>query len=229
VWSIVQEARGLPDPEEFSSFNATWTPEQVATFTRYVQSAERLAATTVLNAGGTMRIDLLTGKVDKSLPADDATLGFAALLRQCFKDSEEASFDRVRKALARGAHTAVVDEASEVLARWKTTHQTLQRKHLRALLRQLAVDAGYTPSGGEDGGRRAGSHEDITPRELIEAFLYGDMLHWGEGRDRLQEWAATERGAAEMEFEMRTDAHALGHFYAAFASVVRRCLVPAAV
>jgi hypothetical protein len=55
VWSIVQEACGLPDPEEFSSFNATWTPEQVATFTRYVQSAERLAATTVLNAGGTMK------------------------------------------------------------------------------------------------------------------------------------------------------------------------------
>lgn len=224
VWSITQAACALPDPVGFPAFEVAWTPEQVAMLTRYAQTAERLTATSVLNDGGTIKIDLMTGTVDRSLPADDATLGFAALLRQCFKDAEEASFDRVRKTLARGAHTAGEEEASQVLAQWKAAHRTLQRKHLRALLHQLAVDAGYTPSDGEDGAQRAGIDEEITPRELIEVFLYGDMLHWGEGRDRLREWAATERGAAEVEFEMRTDAHALGHFYAGFASVVRQCL-----
>jgi hypothetical protein len=75
-----------------------------------------------------------------------------------------------------------------------------------------------------NGDQRIGGPEDISPRELIETFLYGDMLHWGSGRERLSTWNVTDRATAEVEFEMRTDAHALGHFYAGFADVVRRCI-----
>jgi hypothetical protein len=108
----------------------------------------------------------MSGKVEKTVPADDATLGFAALLRQMFKDLEEASFDRVRKALARAAHLSGAQQTSDTLTKWKSAHQTLRRQHLRSLLYKMAIAVGYEPNDGEDGGRRAGTVEEITPAEL---------------------------------------------------------------
>ena len=222
VWSIVQNACGIPDPAAFRPIEVAWPPAAAETLARYVTVAERLVATTVMNAGASIHVNLVSGEVTKVAPADDATIGFAGLLRQLFKPSEEASFDRVRKLAAQAAHDAGLARASAALGVWKRAHQTLLRRHLRSLIHQLATDVGYEPAEGEDGERRMGTTEEITPAELIQAFLYGDMLHWGDGRERLQAWSTTPRGAAQMEFEMRNDAHVLAHLYAGFADIVRR-------
>lgn len=63
--------------------------------------------------------------------------------------------------------------------------------------------------------------EDITPRDLVDAFLYGDQLHHGKGREALERWRRDETTAAMMEINMRSDALMLAHLYAGFAGVVR--------
>jgi hypothetical protein len=223
AWSFVQNACALPDPAAFPTFAARWSPETSAMMSRYLAIVERLLATNVMNAGASIKVDLLTGGVTKSVPADDATLGFAALLRQLFNDSEEASFDRVRKAAGRAAHEDEASDAGTILAAWKRAHQTLLSRHLDWLIHQLADDAGLLDEDDDpEPRRRRHTQEVITPRELIEVFLYGDMLHWGDGRERLRRWAATPRGHAHMEFEMRNDAHVLAHFYAGFAAIIQQ-------
>lgn len=163
----------------------------------------------------------MSGAVDKSVPADDVTVGFGALLRQMFKGNEEASFDRVRKTLSRLAKIARAEDANLVLANWKRAHQTLLKKHLRALMHEIATAAGVASADDRDGGRRIGTTNDLSPDRLIDVFLHGDMLHWGVGRELLKQWSATEREAAEMEHEMRSDAHVLAHFYAEFSEIVQ--------
>jgi hypothetical protein len=56
-----------------------------------VTVAERLVATTVMNAGASIRVSLGPGEPAKSVPADHTTVGFAGLLRQLVRPSEEAS------------------------------------------------------------------------------------------------------------------------------------------
>jgi hypothetical protein len=165
----------------------------------------------------------MSGATEKSVPADDATVGFSALLRQMFKGSEEASFDRVRNSLSGAARAAGADDALRVLGAWKRAHRTLRKKHLRSLMHELAFKAGLVTAD-DGGGRRIGAPEELRPDELLEAFLHGDMLHWGEGRELLDQWAKTEHGAAEMEMQMRGDAHVLAHFYAGFGDIVREAL-----
>lgn len=148
------------------------------------------------------------------MPADDATAGFATFFRQ---------FLKVADVIGRAAHEGGATETTDVLKAWKRAHDTLRKKHLRLLMHEIAVAEGLIPEAEEgDGGRRMGTTEEITPRELIEAYLYGDLIHWGHTHPKLKEWSETPQGAAEMEFEMRNDAHLLAHFYAGFADVVRR-------
>ena len=67
--------------------------------------------------------------------------------------------------------------------------------------------------------------EDITPAALLEVFLHGDLIHWGEeDREHWERWQKDERTAAMMEINMRTDANTLAHFYAGFAGLVRTIL-----
>jgi hypothetical protein len=224
VWPVVQEVCELPNPAAFPWFDLHLESSEWAMLERYVSTADRLIATTVMNSGAALRIDLLSGAVEKAVPADDVTVGFSALLRQMFKGTEEASFDRVRNTLSKVAHAAGAENACLVLGAWKRTHQTLRKKHLRLLMHELAREAGLVPTEHDDGGRRIGTVEEVAPEKLLEVFLHGDMLHWGEGRDLLDRWAQTERGAAEMELQMRSDANVLAHFYAGFSGIVQEAL-----
>ena len=139
-----------------------------------------------------------------------------------FKGGEEASFDRVRNSLSGAAHAAGAKDAVLALGAWKRAHQTLRKKHLRSLMHELASKAGLvTP---DDDGRRLGAPEELRPDELLEVFLHGDMLHWGEGRELLDQWAKTEHGAAQMEMQMRGDAHVLAHFYAGFSDIAQEAV-----
>jgi hypothetical protein len=221
VWPVIQAACDLPDPAGFPWFECDIDPDDLAMLERYVGTADRLITSTVMNSDATVRISLMSGAVEKSVPADDATVGFGALLRQMFKGSEEASFDRVRNTLSKMAKIAGADDANLVLAKWKKAHQALLKKHLRALMHEIAASAGLASADDGDGRRQTGTAEDLSPEKLIEVFLHGDMLHWGVGRELLKQWSATEREAAEMEHHMRNDAHVLAHFYAEFSEIVQ--------
>jgi hypothetical protein len=142
VWSIVQGATGLENPADFPTFATQWSEEQEAMLGRYVAVADRLVATSMMNSPGGIKIDLLRGDVTKSGPAEDAAVGFSALLRQMFKPAEEASFNRVRNALRKAARDADATEAGRILGLWKRTHETLLKRHLRSLIHDMATGCG---------------------------------------------------------------------------------------
>jgi hypothetical protein len=194
---------------------------------RYVTTSDRLIHTTMLNSNSELQIHLMSGEITKNVPADDATVGFSALFRQIFKGNEEASFDRVRNALSKAANEIGKTDACNVLKTWKRTHQTLRTRHLRSLMHDLARKAGLPTS--DDDGSRIGAAQQLSPEKLIEAYLHGDMLHWGDGRDLLAEWAKTEHGEAEMEFQMRGDINTLAHFYLGFSDIARKFLPPTSI
>lgn len=221
VWPIVQDVCHLPDPEDFPSLEHEWAGEGLAMLHRYVDVCERLLATTVLNTNAEVSIEVLSGTVTKVVPADDATVGFVTLLRQIYKPDEEASFDRIRGLLSRAAHASAADAAGNVLKLWRDAHRTLLKKHIHALLEDMARARGLIDDSSAPGGARPFVDEDVTPRELLEVFLYGDLVHWGDERDRFERWQKNEQTAATMEINMRQDAHGLAHFYLGFAGIAR--------
>jgi hypothetical protein len=223
-WPVIQDVCQLPDPEHFPLLEYQWAPEQVAIMMRYADVCRRLVASTVFQSDGRVRINVLAGTVEKVVPADDVTIGFAALLRQLFHHTEEASFDKVRQVLARGAHESDAAATSDVLRLWKDAHGTLLNQHVRALIDTMARTRGLLSAGEDTHGGRLMVSEDIRPQDLVDAFLYGDQLHYGKGREALRRWRCDETTAAMMEINMRTDALMLAHFYAGFAGVVRMVL-----
>jgi hypothetical protein len=67
-------------------------------------------------------MNVLGGTVEKAVPADEVTVGFAALLRQLFRHNEEASFDVIRNVLARAAYESDAAEVTRILRQWKDAH-----------------------------------------------------------------------------------------------------------
>jgi hypothetical protein len=221
VWPIIQDVCLLPDPALFPVIDCEWQPDQLKLLERYSQVCMRLVATTVFQSDGRVRINVLGGTVEKSVPADDVTLGFTALLRQVFHPGEEASFDRIRRILGRAAHETDAAAAREVLGAWRDAHRTLLNEHLRALIETMARNRGLLSEVTDSHGARLLVSESISPRTLVDAYLNGDQLHYGEGRDDLERWSQDKATAAMMEINARADAVTLAHFYAGFAGIVR--------
>jgi hypothetical protein len=221
VWPIIQDVCQLPDPKRFPVLDHAWTPAEITLLERYAQVSKRLVDTTVFASNARVQVSLFSGAVTKVVPADDATLGFAALLRQLFHHTEEASFDKVRQLLSRGDHDRGAEAAEDVLRLWRTAHGTLLNQHLMALVESMARNRGLLGDQEESNGGRPFLSEEITPKDLVDTFLYGDQLHYGKGREALDRWQQDEATAAMMEINMRTDAQTLAHFYAGFGGIVR--------
>jgi hypothetical protein len=212
TWPVIQDACQLPDPAAFPAFDYEWQPNQLKLLDRYAKVCARLVATTVFQSDGRVRINILGGTVEKSVPEDDVTLGFAALLRQLFHHTEEASYDKVRDMLGRAAYEVGAAEALEVLATWRQAHRTLLKQHLHALIETMARNRGLLSEATDSRGGRPLVSESITPQALVDTYLYGDQLHYGNGRDDLERWRQDEATAAMMEINARTDAATLAHF-----------------
>ncbi len=226
-WPNIQDVCQLPDPKLLPPLKRAWDPSEVELTRRYMSVVDRLVATTVFRGEGRVRINVIGGTVEKALPADEVTLGFAALLRQLFHHTEEASFDAIRRIISRGAHQSDAVEAVDTLRLWKDAHGTLLRQDVHSLLDTMARARGLETTAGASVGARPFVSEQITPRDLIDTFLYGDHLHYGKGRDLLEHWRSDNAEAALMEVNMLADSLMLAHFYAGFAEVVRLALASA--
>jgi hypothetical protein len=226
-WPIIQDVGELPDPELLPPLERSWQRSDLQLMQRYVSITRRLVATTVFRGQVGVRINVLGGTVENAVPADEVTLGFAALLRQLFRHNEEASFDVIRNVLARAAYESDAAEVTRILRQWKDAHNTLRKLDVHALLKRMARARGFDAPSDEAGSSRPFVSEQITPEDLVGAFLYGDHLHYGDGRELLQCWRENDAVAALMEVNMLADALMLAHFYAGFAGVARVVLVRA--
>jgi hypothetical protein len=66
--------------------------------------------------------------------------------------------------------------------------------------------------------------DPASPRELLLAFQYGDLIHWGKHSASLAKLRRDPFGAAMSDMAMRAAALDFAHFYLGFATVIERAL-----
>lgn len=216
----------LTDPATFPPMTLSQNGE-IAALRRYSSAAKRLASTTLLSAKeeATIRVSNTTSgqveSVETQFSAHDSTVGSSAMFRQFFSDSEPASFSTVRNII--GRRSREMADANHVtreamLKEWRSAHANLLNAPLRAIALRKHFDeigATDTPVQGE-GGR--------SPRETIQIFNYGDLIHWGDHRAKYDALGITEVDAALSRMEFLNAIVGLSHLYLGFSVIVDRVL-----
>lgn len=225
-WKLLYFAFRLSDPSTFPPIGLT-DGEEIAALTRYATTARRLAATTLLSASeqATIRVrNTPSGQVESvetQFSAHDSTVGFSAMFRQFFSDSEPASFSTVRNIIGRRNHhlaDANRNTRETLLKEWRSAHAKLLNSPLSTIALRRHFDemgATSTPVRGE-GGR--------SPRETIQIFNYGDLIHWGEHQAAHDALGVSEVDAALSRMEFLESIVGLSHLYLGFSVIVDRVL-----
>ena len=190
-WRLLYYTFELPSPYDFPPPPDL---ERTAALDRYCDAARDLASSACLAYESQVSVEVhrdYEGRqvemVSFDLPQSELVRGFLALFRQFYSDGELASFGKTRDALmiaSKEASDAAADRRLAILKEWGKAHSRLLAYNLKELVGKRLVDEGRFGAGGiPDGGK---------PRELINAFAYGEHLHWGDKREVVSEWEADQ-------------------------------------
>lgn len=216
-WKLLQYVFELGDPRSFPALTSTFDTTDLLAIRRYIAAGRELAESTILADGGSMTIHIEgpTGPetIESSFAKNEAQRAFAVLFRQFYSTDESASFKRVQNILNKAARrTSAVDDANLAsLAAWNRAHQRLLGTTLKLLVYpKIFAEHGWTAPEcfPED-------HEP-TPQELISAFSYGDLIHWGEKRDAFNAWQADPYKGPAFRLAFLAAATGLSHLYIGF-------------
>jgi hypothetical protein len=221
-WKQLDFVFEFNDPRTLPPLPAPLSDDEQGIVDRYVAKARDLAESAILNAIGSgisVRIEDHTDaeSVIASFERMDAQLGFAGLLRQCDSVSgrDRARFGRVLEILetaARASPDAQTQARLAGLGAWREAVEQLHQKSLNQLIRDRLVrevQAGVLDFS-----------EAQNPKELIEIYDYGDLLHWGR-QPTLDAWEADEFLAKERRLAFLSAAAGLAHAYIGFAELAR--------
>lgn len=227
VWRRLQYVFPLEDPRTFRKLDVDWDPDDEARLRRYVEHGQTLAQASLLGAGDNIRItetDFASPEqVEADLSPPDVTVGFMALLRQCYANDEDASFVRVRKALGKHLHAASLLAELTVVREWQHAHNGLLNKSLEEHVQEGLREEGEIP-GPLEGPDSMIVRDFAPPHELLRAFWYGDQIHWGKQRAALAALQRDPIRAALSDLQSRAVALDLAHLYIGFAVLVERAL-----
>lgn len=226
-WRFFQFVFPLADPREFPTLtDATRTEDESQLLRRYVSHARNLAETSVLStkSGYTVSMETLGSEPEieqKDVVANDATVGFLTMFRQCYSPQEEASFKRAYDLIGREAHRAGIDP--QTLRAWKGAHAGMRRDHLDYLILKRASELGLVPPGVADHSKFGPQRHLDSPEQVLSTIFYGGAIHWGRHRTVVDSWdAGNELIAVQRRFDAVRTAVQLGHFYVGFAATVGR-------
>lgn len=214
-WRQLHYLFQLPDPSTFPSVIDVLDDADLAEVRRYINVVRRLAGSVVMShATEAVLTNPMEPKADaryeKNMPAPDALAGFSAFLRQCYSDSDQASFSRVRNILSRAASAAhLEDELVGVLRQWKQAVRRAGQRSFNDLLSDtFTAREGWAtiPS------RKAHG----SPADLLKTFWYGDQIHWGSGADDIIDEADDATESVHQQMEFLDAAACLAHLYIGF-------------
>lgn len=220
-WTQLEYVFGLPDPGSFPPLPAdALSVESRQAIDHYVQTAEDLARSTVLNALDnrlTVREEDETGAemIEARFSAKDAQVGFAGLLRQLDAGREAASYNRVAGTLWQAAEEASDSRRQDRLDQLTAWSKAIKRSHgksLNQLLRERLV---------AEGARVLDYGEPDSPEFLLSSYNYGDLLHWGRKRETVAGWEEDEFARSDRRLAFLMAAAGLAHLYIGFAVLAR--------
>jgi hypothetical protein len=221
-WNLLWAAFHLPDPAEFPPLMLA-DDGDICTLSRYSLTARRLASTTVLNSAEKATITVMNTSAGQVVSTEsvssphDATVGFSVTFRQLFANAEPASFSVVRNLVGRRNHEIADDRSAErqrILEAWRSAHADLLNAPLKIIAFGRHHGATTVPV-------RSGQK---TPRELVEIFNYGELIHWDKRRDAFNDLNDTEAHAALNRLNFLEAAAGLSHLYLGFSVLVDRIL-----
>jgi hypothetical protein len=185
-WQQIHYAFDLPDPESFPPLSG-FSAEELNVLRRFVDTAENLAASSLLNSSDGVTIHIPDDnnpgpeEVETNWSAADVTTGFATLFRQIYADDEKASFNTVQAILMRHTKaTADADQATRdaILRAWGSAVGKSRQQSVRKSALLKMMDEGLAP--------RLPDHElerypdPETPAQTISTYFYGDHIHWDD-------------------------------------------------
>jgi hypothetical protein len=227
VWKRLQYVFGLPDPREFPKVEAPWATGERELLLRFIEHARSLAAASMLGADDNVRVSIADftdeESIESELSPQDVTTGFLTMLRQCYADGEEASFSKAVKVLTKRLAEGELSDALGIANQWRKAHAGLTNKSLEERVQEQMIQDGKMP-GPADGPNTTVVRDPASPRELLLAFQYGGLIHWGKHRTALAALQRDPFEAAMSDMAMRAAALDFSHFYLGFAVLIERAL-----
>jgi hypothetical protein len=232
VWRRLHYVLRLDDPRAFPGVALTFRGDEAAILRRFIAQARRLAGTTLLGADDSVTISIPDDDgddegVDSELSDPDITVGHMVFVRQCFADSEEASFSKACKILQRRLYESGEKQAIDILISWRKAHARLLNQTLEELVQERMVSDGLMPADtvGPDGKTHSAIvRAPASPRELLQTLWYGDQMHWGKHRHALSSIQADPFAEAMWEMAARQASSDLAHLYLGFALLLEAAL-----
>jgi hypothetical protein len=151
---------------------------------------------------------------------EDATIGFATLVRQFYAPDERASFNKAMAILMKAAQSetdlAAADRV-EILRKWGRAAGQLRQKSVEKLALEKLIELGEFPPLPLD--ELATYPDPETPEKALSTYFYGDHIHWDSGAPVLDERAKDPFHDAWFRFFFLKAASGLAHVYIGFSVI----------
>jgi len=226
-WKLIQYAFELPDPSGFPPLlpEARSCGDDLDRLDRYIAAAEDMAQSTVLAGDDSLTVHLPEEsgpeRVETAFSSNEATRGFTVLFRQFHSQKEPASFSRVQRVLRDAnarANDNDQDARNEHLNEWGRALRSLKTEPLKVRVGEKLQREGKMPRGDIPG------QGALSPEQLISAYQYGDLIHWGDQRSVI---SAASNDPFDHAWQRLAFLEAITgpiHIYLGFSLVVRAAL-----
>ncbi|MDE1675186.1 hypothetical protein [Nocardia gipuzkoensis] len=221
-WEMLDYVFGLPDPNAFPQIPLQG--DDRALVQRYITMSRRLAGFSLINDDTTLSVGRHPGTEEDwyvrvlGFPADESFLGASAAFRQLHNDGEPASFSNAHNALFKVMKSLPEDQQKvlqETVPLWRSARGKLMNHTIQTLTALKASNATLD---------NPVSFGNINPDELIRTFNYGDSLHFGDGKDQLDNLLADPFHEAYYKYGALISIVGLSHFYFGFAVLLDSAL-----
>jgi len=227
-WHLLQYGFGIVSPTDIPPFEKTRVPhDDSRVVRRYIQTAEHLAASSMLTAdeGATISVRGDEQHVEEHRWATpEAEAGFTAIFRQMYRHTQDASHSKVQRIAMDAANAAADNNAAErltALRGWADAIRITNRQTPKKTVLLKLIDLGLQPPATEEELRHFPDREP--PETLINRYFNTEHLHWDSEKARALEERAPDRVRDVTErLDYYDAARGLSHLYIGYAEVVRR-------
>lgn len=225
-WISLDYVFGLPSPYSFPPLPDKPEDGDIELFRRYVVAAGELAESAILCGDDqmTLQIDRETGEgqIESKFSSKEITRGFSVLLRQFDSSNsshDQASFQVVSSRL-RYASTATsdgkADERCRQIDAWGKACRELHKFSLPKLVRSKVTNPQGVPVLDYD--------DDHPPSYYLDAYNYGELIHWSGKREVVAEWEKDPFHQSWQRINFLEAAVGLAHIYIGFSELVRTAI-----
>lgn len=217
IWRMIQWVFALPRLELRTELSQL-SPEDLEALNRFVLKASDLATSPYLAHNSSMNVSFGPDceKIETDFPHRESTVGFLVTFRQFFDQGEPASYATVSRILRTEAEARGDSKSVATIDAWGRVHRKLNRRCPRTWVELKA----HRIETDKVGGPAANLHQPRI-KELVETYLYGDMVHYGDQKLSLAKIESDEYNTAAHEMTLHEGVAGLSMFYLGVADALR--------